>query len=519
MQQAGARSSSDASTRRSFTRPIVLAVRGRKFMNIYMRHLSLSIIWASVLAVGGCVTAEPDAAAPTVTPLAANAPPKDPVVVALGDQFVAQLPTDWHFTPGGWVYFSVTDCFTGPGICWGNNPSSPYGQPTFDDGDTGEAVRGLQLNQDEAVVIFLRTPPHVRYFAFSQYLFASAAATTPEFASLSDSLNNLQIGTATSPENPTVFNQYAVLVWTPDQITKNRVTEMLAGLNVDPRSINYVPMPVTIPGHAFNFGYGATADTFNMLMRTALPQDQTALNNYIGEAPFYVVKVGPNTRGALAPSPTIGYVSDLTGRIEATMNPRAQQALDMLVADITRKYSGYSLAAQAYDYTTKTGWDCIAGTATCAGDNHDALYSRDTGTIRVRNLDDFVIIAGVNHQKTGKATYINHSVYDIKKLAGIVGVADPLLTTNSALYHANVAPGTAKAALYSNLYAYMISYNCTGRDHCLQIPAPTPADPIGLEPGAPFMVTGRAYLEPVSKVRPAGSELIKHQVFVATKRR
>jgi hypothetical protein len=124
----------------------------------------------------------------------------------------------------------------------------------------------------------------------------------------------------------------------------------------------------------------------------------------------------------------------------------------------------------------------------------------------------------VNHRKTNKAVYLNHSVYDTKKLAGVASVADPALTAESALYHAGVtSPSDNRIRLYQKLYAYMISYNCAGRSYCLQIPAPTATNPVGLAPGAPFLVVGRSYLEPTTLVRPAASEIIRHQVLVGTK--
>ena len=50
------------------------------------------------------------------------------------------------------------------------------------------------------------------------------------------------------------------------------------------------------------------------------------------------------------------------------------------------------------------------------------------------------------------------------------------------------------------------------------IPAPTADDPIGLEPGAPFFVLGRSYLEPRTLVRPSSSEIVPHQVFLGSRK-
>jgi hypothetical protein len=72
-------------------------------------------------------------------------------------------------------------------------------------------------------------------------------------------------------------------------------------------------------------------------------------------------------------------------------------------------------------------------------------------------------------------------------------------------------PADPRLATYSSLYAYAISYDCTGISYCLAIPAPTAANPIGLAPGSPFFVMGRKYLEPRTRVRPALSEITPHR--------
>lgn len=447
---------------------------------------------------------------------------QDQVVDGMGVRFVNQLPADWHSQMGDWQYFDVASCFTGPGICYGSNPSSPYGSPLLPDPESGLMSWAIKMKQNEAIVIFLKTPPKVRYYAFTQYLMKSADVISPEFASLGDSLNNMHLKTSNSVG---AFNAYSVVVWSPDYNTQGAVLNMLRNLQLEDSEINFIDLPKSIPNpglpdHSFSFATDASGDYFNMLMRTALPEQQSDFDAYMKQKPFFVVKVGPGNNAILNPIPYTNYKSEATGVSEKVKFPGAQKALDMLVSDIQKKYGGsFNLKNSSVSYTTKVGWDCINQSATCAGDNHDALYSRDSEVIRVSHLDDFIIIAGVNHQKTGKATYFNHSVYDTKKIAGIVGVADPLLTTESALYHADAALGSAKANLYKNLYAYIISYNCQGRQFCLQIPAPTPENPVGLEPGAPFLVVGRSYMDPISSVRPSVDEIIQHKVMIANKKK
>jgi len=445
----------------------------------------------------------------------------DPILQNYGDNFVKNLTTDWKVTTGSWSYFDTAKCYTTPGaICWGNNPTSPYGQPNFIDPLTKSPSPNIQLDSDEAVVIILRTPPQVKYYSFVQYLFQIHGQSNPVFASLSDAVNHKKLGTTGSTQiGAAPFDQYAALVWTADMNTFNTIKVNLLKSGLPAQAINLYPLPSilpTNPAFKLQYGYGASSDSFSMLMRSALPAVPKNFESYKTEKPFYVLKVSPVKHETPNPAPVLGYSIASTGKIEPA---GLQLALAKLVNAIKANYeTTYTLQNQKVEYSKILGWDCISGSSPCLGDNYDALYSQDLEkSLVVKSVDDFVVIAGVNHQKTGKATYLNHSVYDMKKVAGIVSVDDSMMTTESALYH-SASTNPKDSITYQNLYAYIISYNCTGRKFCLQIPAPTPDNPVGLKPGAAFSVYGRSYLEPTSLVRPLDTEVIQHQVFIATKK-
>ena len=253
-------------------------------------------------------------------------------------------------------------------------------------------------------------------------------------------------------------------------------------------------------------------------MRTVLPDDQAAFDAYLQENPYYVVRVGPSTHLAPNPAPVIGYPSDISG---VTESASLQTALNRLVSDIGKQYAGaFSFKKQTSTYTEHVGWDCISELSECTGDNYDVLYSHDVATfVRVKDLQDFVIVVGVNHQQAGKAAYINSTIYDSKKFASIVSVADADLTSQSALYHAGITnPRDPRVRTYRGLYAYMFSYDCAGKQYCASIPPPTASNPIGLRPGAPFFVLSRSYLEPHTLVRPSDTEVVQHQVYLGTRK-
>jgi len=434
----------------------------------------------------------------------------DARVQAMGDRFVAAVPQDWRAELGSWSYLDVVACFTTGTTCYGSNPSSPYGFPDFGTG------MDFRMGPNEAVVVFMRTPPEMRYYAFTQYLFSRSTSSKPFlFASMSDSLNQRRFRTLRSSAPGTnLFDEYAVLVWTADLNTAAGVRSLLARQKITESEVNFIPMPIGLP---LFMGLGEADDTFTLLMRTALPTVQSKLDAYITEKPFFVVRVGPSAVRTVNPAPTIGFAEEVTGVAE---DPALANVLASLVADIRRNYTGrFSFKAQRVVYSPRVGWDCMADDADCGGgENHDALYSQDLNApLTVRKLTDVVIVAGVNHQRTGKADYINHAVVDPVKTTGIVAVDDPLLTKQSALFHAGVtSPRDPRVRSYDKLYAYAISYNCNGLSFCLQIPAPTPENPIGLAPGAPFDLWGRSYVEPSSGVRPDPSEIVRHQVLVGT---
>lgn len=448
----------------------------------------------------------------------------DAFVDSVGDAFVANLPPGWNATVGSWQYFDSVGCFTTPGYtCYGDNPASPYGSPYFGEYGAHPNLATLQLGEDEAIVVVFRTPPPMRYFSFNQYLFRRADSSTEVFASMSEALNLRKLGTTGASEpGASPFDAYAAVVWTADQNTFDSVQASLVESGLPVNAINFLPLPQAIParpslpGYAMHMGHGASADVFNLLMRTALPNDQAGFDAYVQENPYYVVRVGPSTHLAPNPAPVIGYPSDISGIAEA---PSLQTALNRLVSDIGKRYgAAYSFKKQTSTFTSHVGWDCISEISECTGDNFDSLYSRDQSTfVRVKGLQDFVIVVGVNHLQSDKAAYMNFAVYDSKKLASIVSVSDSELTPQSALYHAGITnPRDPRVRTYRGLYAYVFSYDCAGKRYCAAIPPPTADNPVGLRPGAPFFVLGRSYLEPHTLVRPAISEVVPHQVFLGT---
>lgn len=435
----------------------------------------------------------------------------DPRVQAMGDSFVADLSPDWRTTRGDWRVFDVAACFASGAHCFASNPSGPYGFLVLD------GTSKFNLDEGEAVVVFMRTPPELQYFGFTQYLNTRGAEKQTLIASLGDTLNQLKFSSLDSGEPGTgVFDAYAVLVWTADLNAFAVVEDALIRQGIDPSRINPVWIPVGLPLH---MGYGPADDTFTLVMRVALPTSQERLDAYLDERPLYVVKVTPNAAAPIAPAPMTGFAEEISGVWE---DAALESALASLVGDIVKNYRGaFRLRASPVRSVSKdrTGWDCIALNIFCSFDNHDATYWADTPTpVVVKNVDDVVIVAGVNHRSTGKAIYTSHAVQSVPQNTGIVDIGGDRLSKESALYHAGVrSPRDPRVRLYEQLYAYAIAFDCGSYSYCLQIPPPTPENPVGLDPGEPFVVLGRYYVEPRTGVRPDLSEVIGHRVLIGTR--
>lgn len=365
-----------------------------------------------------------------------------------------------------------------------------------------------QLKPNEAVVVFMRTPPSVRYFGFTQYLYTRAG--TPLFASMSDTLNLLWTWMTDGSYYPDVFNKYAVLIWAADKNTVQTIKNVLASLGV--LSVNVIPIPYSLPVF---MGTDPSADTFGLLVRAAVPTSQALLDAWREETPFYAVKVTPAASRAVAPLPAWGYWPEAGGVVEGAA---LQSALNNLASAIkTNLSSTYSLSDVNVFTSLAKGLDCIAANKNCEGDNHDALYiAHNFGVpFQLPKLNDIVVVMGINHQKIGKSIYISHAVVKPDTQAGVASVVDPNLTQASALYFAGISPNDPRAFQYKNLYAYAISYDCTGIRYCLTIPTDQVSK---MSPGDPFLVVSRIYANPVTYVRPDPNEIVTQQAIVGLRR-
>ncbi len=112
--------------------------------------------------------------------------------------------------------------------------------------------------------------------------------------------------------------------------------------------------------------------------------------------------------------------------------------------------------------------------------------------------DDFFIVYGVNHQQTGKAMYMNITMYGKTKQSSLDQVPDPKLVGSAADYLSAGYPDLDK------LYAYKIARNCGGAKNCLEIPYCCP----GMAADEKVYIIWRNYLEAATKTGADPAEVV-----------
>jgi hypothetical protein len=149
-----------------------------------------------------------------------------------------------------------------------------------------------------------------------------------------------------------------------------------------------------------------------------------------------------------------------------------------------------------------SGRRCIERGTPCLGDNADTTYIASIPTWLSDQPQDFLIVVGINHQATGKASYMNLGVYHVKRLMGIGAVTGDDLAGSAERYLPNHPLG-------QYLYAYKFARNCQGEADCFTVP--TEAIGVPLDDALNFIE--RPYLELATKTGPLPSQLLIPEVL------
>ena len=375
----------------------------------------------------------------------------------------------------------------------------------------------FSLRPDEAIVFVGRTPPECRYFSFDPNLMDRTFGNETQwiFASLADTLNNLDINTEGTPNglpgNP--YNQTTIVINTADKGIDQRIRAAALSAEYSRDIIN----TQVIPSAMLKMGVENNSDTFAVFIRPSLYADQKAGDAYIANKPGKVFRITPNESAKLDPYNYPELRVRGTGKTEFDL----MDDLEELRMAILKKYSGLNVTELPTSISVPQATDAIQRGIDGLGPDNDACYlwtanQTDSSptppfpnlsiyydfypTITLgNNPNEFIIVYGVNHVATGKAIYSNFAPYGADVLNGVGMISDVDFN------------GTAGAYLPDNpnakyLYVYKVARNCNGDSHCYAVPYN--AKGYGIDLDQPIMIGWRLYLEKATKTGPSYSEIV-----------
>ncbi|MEM9444062.1 MAG: hypothetical protein AAGA18_01805 [Verrucomicrobiota bacterium] len=428
----------------------------------------------------------------------------------------------YHVVGGNLIYITPEQsqilCALYGWNCQANNPTTPYGVFMFPkNGDNSIMSMDWKLAENEAIVFVGVTPPKSRYFGIVPYIWSryESGNEINLYASLGDTLNNAAI--KTSGPNQDSFNRNSVIImtrdWQTDAAIRKALTHPTIGLS--PNIFNTYAFPKDPP---LRMGYvQGVSDSFTVLTRIALLEDQAKGEAYMENPPAFIMKVRPKNRiRATVPlgQPKLRTVGSGVREQDIIIDGHSLQgALDSLEQGIKDYYSSQTPTSIPVAMHGPYGFDCIYGNPPdflpyrCIFENRDAGYNHhmDSPVLLPDDPSNFFIVYGVNHRKTGKVAYHNVAVSEGGTDRGIISIDDRAF--------AGTADRFTNHPLKDYLYAIRISRNCAdeGAPSCYEVPS-DPAN--GIELDQPLYIMFRYYLEYVTGTRPSGDEMVLDRVLL-----
>jgi hypothetical protein len=373
------------------------------------------------------------------------------------------------------------------------------------------------LGSDEAVVFVGRTPPECRYFSFDPNLMSRTYGNETRwiFANIADTVNNLVINTEGTPNgsvgNP--FNQTTVMIITADRGIDQRIRAAALSSGYSEGIFNTQVFPLSM----LKMGLQNGSDDYMMVIRPALYKDKHAGEEYLNHTPATIFRITPNQTTKLDPYKYPELRVRGTGKTEFDLMPDLEQLKQVIL----NKYSNLNATELPTSQTIPVGSDGIQRGIDVIGPDNDCCYlwsenqTVSSPTPPLPNLsqyypflqrpilgndpNEFIIVYGVNHVATGKATYSNFALYGVDAWNGIKALTNEDFNGSAGTY----LPGNPNAKY---LYVYKLARHCGGDPYCYEVPTGPGAYGLGLD--QPLSICWRIYLEKATKTGPSYSEIV-----------
>lgn len=390
--------------------------------------------------------------------------------------------------------------------CYGNNAGQPYLCPLLPVGATQDFPNTFpwtyRLEEREGVVILGNTPPEADYFSYRGYLtlrtFRDEGTRRRVFASLGDEVNVLSFPAG----GGSPFRHDFALVSTADRNLDGAVRQAAAQAGYSAFLSDTIPKPLV------RMGLAADADEFGLINRAARFKDKAAGQAYLANPDVEVFRVTPRTSGvaSLFGMPNLRIRGTGVFEEAAPADRAAAGGQDLLetMTELRRAIlNRYGVSRDVEEMETcvwlPEGFEGIQRGIDVLGEGRDTIYLRTSGDFLLKDdPEDFVIVYGVLHNRTGKATYTNLSVYGTRYLNGVCGMDNDRLAGTAEEY----LPGNPLAK-----YLYVAKISRRQLDAGTNV-VPWGVGCNGVDLKDSIFLAFRAYLEPPTKVGPAAAELI-----------
>ncbi len=231
----------------------------------------------------------------------------------------------------------------------------------------------------------------------------------------------------------------------------------------------------------------------------ALFADEKAGQEYVN-AVSVALRVTPKSQVKLDPFPAPELRVRGTGKTEVDLQP----TLEDLRRAILTKYSSLSASELETSVWLPESYDAVQRELYVAGESRDTVYLRSDTLTLGDDPNEFVIVYGVNHAASGKATYANCTFYGEAGWNGVAGIYSTEFAGSAEEY----LPGNPLAKY---LYVCKFARSCDSEKTCVAVPTGPKAHGVGLD--EPAFIGFRAYMEPATRVGPAYTELLYDRVI------
>jgi hypothetical protein len=404
--------------------------------------------------------------------------------------------------------------------CMYNNVNAPYlvskVLPGPGEADVLMPNNNFHLGQNEALILVGQTPPPMAYFSYT--VFMGSRRTTrfpynfPELAPVekrvfslvndyvADSINNMTINTGDPSQGP--FNRPMLLFIVADQEVEARVRAAAEAAGYSPSTFNTIVLPPAL----LHLGVDEKADTFFLVQRTAVPDQQAALDEYLAHPQTMLRVTLKDKDWQPKPIPVPKVAVRGTGQTELDLLP----AVDALGEAIKTRYPHAVATEQKLDWFYWEGFTGLQEEVNEMAPSSDAAGPRTDKQFFLPNTPgSFAMVYGVNHHATGKTSYSSFSLYEDTLWLGLDSVFDWQYAGTATDYLPANTPDIDK------LYAWKIAWDCGDDAHCMTIKQPDCAR-LTLTDESPYKIIFRLYLEPATKTGPEIREVLFDRVMVFT---